>query len=221
MNLFQKVINPFGECGSKAKSRHAIKEVQLALEATQEQYATAMTEQHDARTRLRVAHANGALPRVLKTGIVDVEAAGRKVVAKSRVISNLKERLHQLEDVDANAKVISAMRATNGALKGAYCGNRDAEDEALDLVGEFEDYAESNEIILEAMGAEITRSEENEQDKEVDQESLARALGGVVDLHTDAVVFPSIPHSARNSTALTPDSGTTSSIRSEIRALRL
>ena len=104
------------------------------------------------RGRAVACHA-GALPHVLNTGILEVEAAGRKLTSKSKVISNLKERLHQLEDVDANAKVISAMRATNGALKSAYCGSRDTEDEALDLVEEFGDYAESNQLIMEAMEA--------------------------------------------------------------------
>jgi hypothetical protein len=221
MSLMKRMMNPFGDCGSNAKAIRAIEEVTLALQATELQYTTTVREQLDARMRLRTAHATGALPHVLNTGILEVEAAGRKLTSKSKVISNLKERLHQLEDVDANAKVISAMRATNGALKSAYCGSRDTEDEALDLVEEFGDYAESNQLIMEAMGTEIITSEGNMEEEGVDQESLARALGGQLDLAADGIILPSIPNSARNRTTLASDTDSTNSIRSEIRALRL
>ena len=117
------------------------------------------------------------------------------------------------------------MRSTNGALKGAYRGVD--EDTALDLADEFEDFAETHNLIAGALGPprRVDESWEEEEDDTLDEEALVAAMGGSrYRRGGDTLQLPTAPRRVEVAAAMGESGPTvraTNVAKSEIRALRL
>ena len=72
------------------------------------------------------------------------------------------------------------MRRTTGALSAAYGDNEEQEDDALDLVEEFEKLAETGRHVTGAPEASVTLSDQDgveEDEDEIDDAALSGATG--------------------------------------------
>ena len=225
MKKWMKCIFPVS---LKRETETAAAEINRSIASLDDQIKTTEHQIIDARKALRLLVATGGEGKDLNAAIAEVEAMVRRVQAKSKIRRNLQEKLCHLGDVEINSQVISAMRRTNGALSVAYGDPDEQEDDALDLVEEFELLAETGLHVTGALETSLALPERDNDDEsahEVDQAALSRAMGctpirqhSVVGLGT----LPEVPHSyTKNAMPVDQKDTATNATRAEIRALRL
>ena len=223
--MFDATKNRLYKCMGRDPSARACAALELSIVGVQTQHDDAVRELEATRSRLRLAHTNGAAPTELRRGIEEVNVLRHRVKNKTNVLRNLEAQRGHLEDVHTNTQVMEAMRSTNGALKDAYRGVD--EDTALDLTDEFDDFAETHNLTTGALGPTRRLDEdwEEEEDDKVDEAALAAAMGlGPSRQRGGALHLPTAPGRDEAAGATGENGPTvrvTKAARSEIRALRL
>jgi hypothetical protein len=224
MSKWMKCIFPRS---AKYATELATVEVNRSILVLESQIDSTESQIKDARQALRLLVATGAGKKQLNASIRAVDCLVARSAAKSKIRHNLQEKLGHLGDVEINSQVISAMRHTNGALSAAYGDNEEQEDDAIDLVEEFEKLAETGGHVTGALEASVSLGErpEEEDEEEVNDAALARAMGGIPPRDRTVRVLSVLPEAPRGKadagvvTASTNQS--TNGTRAEIRALRL
>lgn len=223
MKKWMKCIFPVS---LKKETANASKEINKSISVLDEQIDATDSQIIDARKALRLLVATGGQAKELNVAIAEVDSLVRRVQAKTKIRRNLQDKLSHLGDVEINSQVISAMRSTNGALSVAYGDPDEQEDDALDLVEEFELLAETSLHVTGALETSLAVPEpEDDTDHEVDEEALSRAMGCTRLRQQAGVslsVLPEVP--SRHATHGVPADDIhdgTNATRAEIRALRL
>ena len=224
MSGIQGLIDKISRC-YKPQMTRACAAVAASKEGVQQQHDAAASDLIASRARLRLAHTNGASTSDLRRGIEEVNALRQRVRNKANVLRSLEAQLGHLEDVETNTQVMEAMRSTNEALKNAYRGVD--EDAALDLVDEFDEFAETHNLIAGALGpaSRVDDGWEEEEDEPLDEAALLAAMGGSRDRRSGELMpLPTAPRRVEVEAAMGESGPTvlsTNAVRSEIRALRL
>jgi hypothetical protein len=210
----------------KKETANAAAEINQSIAVLDEQIDATDRQIIDARKALRLLVATEGQAKDLNIAIAEVETLVRRVQANTKIRRNLQDKLGHLGDVEINSQVISAMRCTNGALSVAYGDPEEQEDDALDLVEEFELLAETGLHVTEALETSLAVPEpEDETEHVVDEEALSKAMGCTQLRQHEGVslrALPEVPsrHTANVMPADNINDGTNAT-RAEIRALRL
>ena len=213
---------------AKYATELATLEVNRSIVVLESQIDFTESQLKDGRKALRLLVATCAGKKELNAAIRAVECLVTRLQAKSKIRHNLQEKLGHLGDVEINSQVTSAMRHTNGALSAAYGDNEEQEDDAIDLVEEFEKLAETGEHVTGALEASVSLSDRHngeEEEEEVDDAALARAMGGAQPRDRNATVLSVLPEVPRGQAPeglpAASTNQSTNGTRAEIRALRL
>lgn len=225
MEKWMKCIFPVT---AKKAAAAAAQEVSHSIVLLSEQIEEAEGQVAEARSALRLLVASGGSGKEINVAIRVVDERIHRVDAKNKIRRGLQQRLGRLGDVEINSQVISAMRRTNGALTVAYGENEEQEDDALDLVEEFERLAETGQHVTGALEAQVISCDPESEEEgchEVDDAVLARAMGRVPQPHrvvNGGLPLPEVPL-RQGATALPAAraNSSTNGTRAEIRALRL
>jgi len=223
MNKWIKCIFPVS---LKKETANAAREINKSISVLDDQIDASDRQIIDARKALRLLVATGGQAKDLNIAIAEVETLVRRVHAKTKIRRNLQDKLGHLGDVEINAQVISAMRCTNGALSVAYGDPEEQEDDALDLVEEFELLAETGLHVTGALETSLAVPEpEDETEHVVDEEALSKAMGCAQLRQPEGESFRTMPEVPSRQTAngMSVDciNEGTNATRAEIRALRL